>query len=63
MVRDFLGTVRIFVSVLKWHGHLGRDFSRAGSPCHQLTQNFLQAHFLVSKRRFFHVGALPFAAS
>jgi len=36
------GAVKSFVSGAKWHGHLGRVSSRAGSPCHRLTANSLQ---------------------
>ena len=32
---------------VKWHGHLGRVSSRTGSPCHRLTQNFLQSQYFL----------------
>ncbi len=46
------GECTVFLSISKWHGHLGRVSSRAGSPCHQLTQKFLQAPYRVGFGRF-----------
>ena len=46
-----LEAVKNFVSGVKWHGHPGRVSSRAGSPCHRLTQNSLQPRDLSGNSR------------